>query len=116
MKMVKNVKCWVKGCTGGEPDDQGNPRPFGTDPDCASVAERVAELKEHVYQAHTIKVDQENDAASRIMAKVATTSAEAEILRAERSKAPRESGTAKDERKAIMQRPTIEESVSESDW
>ena len=49
VNMVKSVKCGVKGCQGGEPDDQGNPQPFWTDPECSSVAERVQELKEHVY-------------------------------------------------------------------
>ena len=113
--MVKSVKCGVKGCQGGEPDKDGNPTPFWSDPDCASVAERVAELQEHRIQAHTHAVDQENAAAARITAEAAKTAAEAEKLRAERN-STRESGSNRGEKKAMMARPTIEESVSESDW
>ena len=112
--MVKSVKCGVKGCMAGEPDADGTPRPFWSDPDCSSVAERVEELKQHVYQAHTIEVERETAAAARITAEAAKTSAEADKLRAERQRQPTESS--RGEKKATMARPTIEESVSESDW
>ena len=79
------------------------------------MAERVAELQEHRYQAHTIVVDQENAAAARLTAEAAKTSAEADKIRAERT-TTRESNSSKGEKKASMARPTIEESVSESDW
>ena len=100
----------------GEPDKDGNPRPFWTDPECSTVAERVSELKEHVYQAHTLVVDQENAAASRITAEAAKITAEAERLRVERSSARTGESTTRGEKKATMVRLTIEESVSESDW
>ena len=116
VKMVKSVKCGVKGCLEGEPDKDGNPKPFWTDPDCATVAERLKELEAHVYQAHTLVVDQENAAASRITAEAAKITAEAERLRVERTSARASEATTRGEKKAMMVRPTIEESVSESDW
>ena len=87
--MVKSVKCGVKGCLEGEPDSEGNPMPFYTDPDCASVAERNEEMKQHVYASHTCEVDWTKADASKIGAEEATLTAEAEKLRAEALKKSR---------------------------
>ena len=116
MGKVKQVKCNVAGCTSGE---EGGP--FLTDEDCTTVSERTAELKKHVYQAHTIKVDDKNAEAekmkaeaSKIAAEAAKVSAEADRVRADR--AGTRGSTEHGEKKAIMSRPTVEESISESDW
>ena len=75
--MVKSKKCAVSGCLAGEPDKDGNPQPFWSDPDCATVAERTEELKEHAYQAHTLDIDREKAAAARLTAEAAKITAEA---------------------------------------
>ena len=110
MGKVKKVKCEVAGCSSGE--DGG---PFVTDEECTSVAERTAELKEHVYQVHTIAVDNIKAEAAKTTAEAAKKTAEAALINAEKSES-RRSGSSRGEKKAIMQRPMIEESVSESDW
>ena len=109
MGKVRVVMCTVPGCTSGE--DGG---PYGTDPDCSSVTERTAELKEHVYMTHTLTIDQTNARAVEASAEAAKMLAEAEKLRAEKSGSSVSAD--KSERKALMSRPTIEEAVSESDW
>ena len=113
---VKQVRCQVRGCTSGE--DGG---PFQTDEDCATVAERTAELKEHSYQVHTFGVEQEQADAARVMAEAAKGTAEAAKITAEAEKVRAErtgvrQSDSQTEKKAVMQRPTIDEAVSESNW
>ena len=59
MGKVKVLKCTVAGCTSGE-----DGCPYATEEDCTGMAERTAELKEHVYMADTIKEDQTNAEAA----------------------------------------------------
>ena len=81
----------------------------------------MAELNEHTYQAHTIKVDDKNVEATKVAAEARKLQAEAAKVTAEadRTRAERAvmRGSAKHgDKKAKMSRPTVEESISESDW
>ena len=117
MGKVKVKLCEVAGCTSGE--DGG---PFQTDEDCASVSERTAELKEHVYAVHKFQVDNKTAEAAKVTAEAAKVSAEASMLQAEAAKIVAEKNPVargssdQGEKKATMSRPTVEESISESDW
>ena len=75
MGKVKQVKCQVAGCTSGEGGG-----PFLTDEECTSVTERTTEMNAHVYQVHTIAVDEVKAQAARTTAEAAKTTAEAEKL------------------------------------
>ena len=116
-KTVKQVRCAVAGCTSGE--DGGA---FLTDEDCTTVAERTAELKEHSYQVHTHKVDQEQADAAKVAAEAAKVNAEAARISAEADRVRADKAVSRTsdgnqmEKKAVMARPTVDESISESDW
>ena len=53
MTKPRRVQCQVDGCKSGR-DEDGNPEPYWTDPDCGSVAERSNDLRDHVQMVHTM--------------------------------------------------------------
>ena len=78
MGKVRVVTCGVEGCSSGP---EGGP--FETDPECSSVSERTTELKEHVYQVHTIQVERDTAEAAKVSAEASKIQAEAEKIKAE---------------------------------
>ncbi len=58
MTRPKRVQCQVAGCKSGE-DENGDKCAYWTDPDCSSVAERSADLKDHVHMVHAMAKEQE---------------------------------------------------------
>ncbi len=58
MTRPKQVKCQLAGCKSGETED-GDECAYWMDPDCSSVAERSADLKDHVHMVHAMAKEQE---------------------------------------------------------
>ena len=135
VKMVRQVNCQVPGCTTGGINPLGVhvPGPYLTDPDCSSVAERAADLAQHVECAHNFaRKERETEAtvksaeAKKVEADAKKIAAEADKLRAESEAARAGTSTSgvssrsedqkKGERKAPMPRPTVEDNITESDW
>ena len=65
------------------------------------MAERTAELKERVYQVHTIAVDNINAEAAKTTADAAKKTAEAALINAEKTES-RRAGSSRGEKKAII--------------
>ena len=120
MTKPKSKKCQVPGCTGG--DDGGT---YWTDPDNNTTAERDKDLVDHVYQAHTLGKELLEVEAKKLEAAAKDVEARASQYRAEteRLKQSGELGVGGDqtqvsrgERKAQLDRPTIDEGATEADW
>ena len=102
--------------------------PYLTDPDCGTVTERSEDLRTHITMVHDQgRLDKEADAkkaeadAKKIMAEVKKY--EAETARAVSEQDPSSSqvprgpeGQPRGERKAPMERPSMDEGVTEGDW
>ena len=94
--------CQVPGCDQGELDEMDCGTPYKTPDDLPTRTAVEEDMKNHVYQAHTLEADQEKAKAARITAEAAKTTAEIERLRAEGTPTVCDSGSARGEKKASM--------------
>ena len=74
--MVRQVKCQVAGYNAGGIDEFGEliSGPYISDTDCTTVAERSADMKDHVYQAQTLAKELADTEVKRTEAKKSAAS------------------------------------------
>ena len=125
--MVRQVACQVAGCSSGGYNPLGVlvAGPYLTDPDCGNVSERSEDLKQHIAMVHDrARVEAEAE-AKRLEAEAKKISAETKKFEAETARMAAENGESytnqdsvhhKGERKAPMERPSVDEGVTEGDW
>ena len=78
----RQVKCQVPGCDSGWTNLEGVEQegPYFSDPECGTVAERQADLKDHVAMYHDHEKGMIEARAKEISAQAAKLSAEADKL------------------------------------
>ena len=111
--------CQVPGCDQGELDEMECATPYKTPDDLPTRTAVEEDMKNHVYQAHTLPMELEKLVPAKIEMEAKKIEAEAAKILAE--KAPggsSEPSTAqpRGEKKASIPRPDIEEGITESDW
>ena len=112
----------VPGCEWGELNELEERGPYMTPDDLATRAAVDEDMKNHVYAAHTLPMEMEKIAVSKMEMEAKKIEAEAAKILAE--KAPQSdqgehvSGPSQQrgEKKASIPRPDIEEGITESDW
>ena len=101
------------------------PGPYLSDPDCDSVTERAADLEQHIKMVHEHDRKEKEADAKKLEAEAKKLSAETDKYRAETSRMEAAGGVTnpeagsyakKGERKAPMERPSMDEGVTEGDW
>ena len=119
--------CQVPGCEDGELDEMDQPTPYSTPADLPTRKDVEDDMKNHIYQAHTLPMEIEKLAVSKLEMEAKKLEAEAAKILAEKApsaggslEVPSESaqsrGEPRGEKKASIPRPDVEEGITESDW